>query len=109
MSPFMIMLSMYLVCMVLTQFITNSAVTNAFKTLAALICVQSGYDATALMLATIEGAANCYLTPMAVPAMTMGSEAGGYTMKDHFKLGLPLSIVRFVLFCLYIPLVFPLK
>ena len=109
MSPIMIMIVMYLVCMVLTQFITNSAVTNAFKTLAALICVQNGYDATALMLATTEGAANCYLAPMAAPAMTMGSEAGGYSMKDHFKMGLPLAIVRFIIFCIYIPLVFPLK
>ncbi len=107
-SPFAIMVSMYIVCMVLTQFITNSAVNNAFKTLAALISVQNGYDATALMLATTEGSANCYLAPMAVPAMTMGSEAGGYTMKDHFKLGVPLSIVRLVIFCIYVPLMFPL-
>lgn len=109
MSPIFIMITMYLVCMILTQFITNSAVTNAFKTLAALICVQNGYDATALMLATTEGAANCYLAPMAAPAMTMGSEAGGYSMKDHFKMGLPLAIVRFIIFCIYIPIVFPLK
>ena len=108
MSPVLIMICMYLVCMILTQFITNSAVTNAFKTLAALICVQNGFDATALMLATTQGSANCYLTPMAVPAMTMGSEAGGYSMKDHFKLGLPLSIVSFIIFCIYVPLVFPL-
>ena len=108
MSPILIMICMYLVCMILTQFITNSAVTNAFKTLAALICVQNGYDATALMLATTEGAGNCYLAPMAAPAMTMGSEAGGYSMKDHFKMGLPLAIARFIIFCIYIPLVFPL-
>ena len=34
-SPFMTMVSMYLVCFILTQFVTNSAVNNAFKTLAA--------------------------------------------------------------------------
>ena len=107
-SPIAIMVSMYAVCLILTQFITNSAVNNAFKTLAALISVQNGYDATALMLATTEGSANCYLAPMAAPAMTMGSEAGGYSLKDHFKLGLPLTIVRFVIFCIYIPIIFPL-
>lgn len=109
MSPFWIMASMYLICLVLTQFITNSAVTNAFKTLAALICVQNGYDARALMISTTEGAGNCYLAPMAAPAMTMGYEAGGYTMKQHFKMGLPLTLARFAIFCIYIPLVFPLK
>ena len=84
-SPVMTMVLMYLVCCVLTQFITNSAVNNAFKMLAALICVQNGYDARALMLSTNEGSANCYLFPAAAPAMTMGFEAGGYTLKQHFK------------------------
>lgn len=109
MSPFWIMVTMYIVCMILTQFITNSAVNNAFKTLAALISVQNGFDARALMLCTIEGSSNCYLGPLAAPAMTMGYEAGGYSMKDHFKMGLPLAILRMIIFVIYIPLVFPLK
>ena len=107
-SPIVIMIAMYLICMLLTQFITNSAVNNAFKTLAALIAVQGGYDARALMLCTTEGSGNCYLAPTAAPAMTMGYEAGGYSMKDHFRMGLPLAIVRFAIFVLYVPLVFPL-
>lgn len=109
MSPFMTMVTMYLICMFLTQFITNSAVSNAFKTLAALISVQNGYDARALMLCSTEGSGNCYLFPPAAPAMTMGYEAGNYSLKDHFKMGLPLSLVRFAIFLIYTPLVFPLK
>lgn len=108
MSPFMTMLSMYIICFILTQFITNSAVNNAFKTLAALICVQNGYDARALMLSCQEGATNCYLTPMAAPAMTMGYEAGGYRMKDYLKMGSVLCFIRFITFILYVPIVFPL-
>ena len=108
MSPFWIMFLMYAVCMILTQFMANSSVNNAFKTLAALISVQNGYDARALMLSTQEGSSNCYLTPMAAPGMTMGYEAGGYTMKQYFKMGIPLVIVRMLLFVLYVPLVFPL-
>ena len=108
MSPFMTMVSMYLVCFILTQFITNSAVNNAFKTLAALICVQNGYDARALMLSCQEGSSNCYLTPMAAPAMTMGYEAGGYRMKDYLKMGAVLCLIRLAAFVIYVPIVFPL-
>ena len=107
-SPVMTMILMYIVCCVLTQFITNSAVNNAFKMLAALICVQNGYDARALMLSTQEGSANCYLFPAAAPAMTMGFEAGGYTVKQHFKQGLYLSLVRFLCFVIWVPMIFPL-
>lgn len=109
MSPLLIMISMYLVCMILTQFITNSAVGNAFRTMAALIAVQSGYDARALMLAVAQGSGNCYLTSMAAPAMTMGFESGGYTTKQFMKQGLILSAVRFLAFVLWVPFVFPLK
>lgn len=109
MSPFMIMMCMYIICMILTQFITNSAVNSSFKTLAALISVQNGFDARALMLASAEGSANAYLTPMAGPVMTMGYEAGGYTMKQFFILGLPLAIIRLLIFAIYVPAVFPLR
>lgn len=87
----------------------NSAVNNAFKTLAALICVQNGYDARALMLTCQEASSNCYLTPMAAPAMTMGYEAGGYKMKDYLKMGILLCFIRFITFLVYVPVVFPLK
>ena len=109
MSPIMTMICMYIVCFVLTQFITNSAVSNAFKTLAALISVQNGYDARALMLSVTEASTNCYLTPMAAPAMTMGYEAGGYKMKDSLRMGAVLCLVRFVTFVAYVPFVFPLR
>lgn len=109
MSPIMTMIVMYLVSMILTQFVSNSAVNNAFKTLAALISVQNGYDARALMLCTQEGSSNCYLFPAAAPAMMMGYEAGGYNLKQFFKQGLYLSVVRFLCFVLYVPLIFPLS
>ena len=60
MSPFMIMISMYLLCMILTQFVSNSAVSNAFKTLAAMIAVQNGYSSVALMSTAIDASSNCY-------------------------------------------------
>ena len=109
MPPVMIMLCMYIICMILTQFVSRSAVSSAFRTLAAVIAVQNGYDPRALMLAVTEGANNAYCTPMAEPAITIGSEKGGYTMWQHFKMTFPLMLVDLLIFAIYIPLVFPLK
>lgn len=108
MSPVMTMVLMYLVCCILTQFVSNSAVSNAFKTLAALISVQNGYDARALMLSAQEGSSNCYLFPAAAPGMTLAYESGGYSLKQHFKQGILFTLVRFLIFVLYVPLVYPL-
>lgn len=108
MSPFGVMISMYLVCCALTHFVTNSSVNNTFRPLSILIAVQNGWNPVALMLAVTLGSANCYMTPMAAPAMTLGYEAGEYTSKQYLKQGLILSIAHFICFALWVPLMFPL-
>lgn len=108
MNPLLIMICMYFVCMVLTQFMTNSAVSNVFKMISAVIAIQSGYNPMALMLAATEGASNAYLMPTAAPIGTMIYDAGGYSLKQYFKLGILYSLVRFVIFVIWVPLLYPL-
>lgn len=108
MSPIMIMISMYLICMVLTQFLTNSAVSNIFKMLAAVIAIQNGFNPTALMLAANQGAGNSDLLPTATPIGSMVYDAGGYSMKQYFKQGIPSSIAKFIIFILWVPILYPL-
>ncbi len=108
MPPVVIMISMYIVCMILTQFMSNLAVGSAFRTLAAVIAVQFGYDGRAMMLSAQEGASNAFMLPTATPAMMMGYEAGGYKIKDFIKMGLPVTILMTIIFAIYTPNVFPL-
>ena len=102
------MIAMYLVCMILTQFMSNMAVGSAFQTLAAVIAVQFGYDGRAMMLSAQEGASNAFMLPTATPAMMMGYEAGGYRIKDFVKMGIPVTILMTIIFSLYTPMMFPL-
>lgn len=106
--PVVIMIAMYLVCMILTQFMSNMAVGSAFQTLAAVIAVQFGYDGRAMMLSAQEGASNAFMLPTATPAMMMGYEAGGYRIKDFVKMGIPVTILMTIIFSLYTPMMFPL-
>lgn len=108
MPPVVIIISMYIVCMILTQFMSNLAVGSAFRTLAAVIAVQFGYDGRAMMLSAQEGASNAFMLPTATPAMMMGYEAGGYRIKDFIKMGLPVTILMTIIFAIYTPNVFPL-
>ena len=108
MSPFMVMLSMYLICMILTQFLQNSTVSNIFRMLAVVIAVQNGYSAMAMFLAATQGTGNCFLMPTANTNATMLYEAGGYTVKEWAKQGIVYSFVTIIVFCIYIPLLFPL-
>ena len=94
--------------MLLTQFMSNLAVGSAFRTLAAVIAVQFGYDGRAMMMSAQEGASNCFMLPTATPAMMMGYEAGGYRIKDFVRMGLPITILMTIIFSIYTPYMFPL-
>ena len=107
-SAWVVMMAMYLFCTILTQFISNPAVSAAFLPLAALIAVENGYDPRALMLAAILGAANCWLMPTSGPLSLICFEKGGYSKKTFLKLGIPLALLHALIFAIYIPLVFHL-
>ena len=108
-SPIVVMAAMYFICSILTQFMSNATVSNAFKSLAAIIAVQGGYDSRAMIICTTQGSASAFLAPTSAPVMTAAYDAGGYTLKDYLKMGLPQYILNFLVFILYTPLVFPLK
>lgn len=108
MPGFVIMIAMYVVCMFFTQFMSNLAVGAAFRTLAAVIAVQFGYDGRAMVLSAQLGCSNAYILPTGTPAMMMGYEYANYKMKDFIRLGIPVTIVLLVCFAIYTPLIFPL-
>ena len=107
MSGFWIMVFLFIVCCVLTQFMTNSAVANAFRPVAAIMALALGNDPRALMLAVERGSQNAYCTPMCTPGFAMAYEAGGYTMKQFFKLGILTTVCDLIVFCAVIPQIFP--
>lgn len=107
MSPFMIMVCMYLVCFVLTQFLQNSTVSNIFRMLATVIAVQNGWNAMPMFLAAQQGTGNSFLMPTANTISVMMYETGGYNVKQWFKCGIVYTIAHFIIFCLYIPRLFP--
>ena len=107
MSPFMIMVGMYLVCFVLTQFLQNSTVSNIFRMLATVIAVQNGWNAMPMFLAAQQGTGNSFLMPTANTISVMMYETGGYNVKQWFKCGIVYTIAHFIIFCLYIPRLFP--
>ena len=109
MSGFMIMMCMYLLCAVLTQFMSNSTVSQLFGMLAVIIAVGKGYRSMALYLAAYQGCANAYMLPTSNLNNNMLFEMGGYRMKDWMKQGLIYTVLDIVIFAVYIPLLYPLN
>jgi len=50
-----------------------------------------------------------FLTPIAHPANILVMGPGGYRFRDYLKVGLPLTLLVFILIMLLVPLLWPLK
>lgn len=106
--PFLIMFAMYLVTMILSQFLQNSAVNSIFRLIAPVIAIQGGFNPTALMLAASMGSANTFLMPTANAVATMVYGDSGMSLKQWFLSGLPYALMYMVIFMVWVPIVYPL-
>lgn len=104
-SPIVIGGLIFVICAVLTQFMSNSAVGSAFKTLAILLAVQCGFDARVGFFASSMGSNNCFCTPMASPTQTIAYGEGKYTMKQFLLCGLPYTIIYLAVYLVWVPFI----
>ena len=61
-----------------------------------------------MFLATTQGTGSCFLMPTANTNANMLYESGGYTMGEWAKQGVVYSLAAIVVFCVYVPILFPL-
>ena len=71
--------------------------------------MSSELDANLLPFAIIImfGASSSFMTPMGYQTNLMVQGAGGYTVKDFFKVGVGLSVIVGLMVLLIVPLVWP--
>lgn len=106
-SPYIILLSFFLLTGGLTQLISNTAAAVIIAPLALAIAQQLNIQPQALLM-TVAVAASCaFLTPVGSPTNTIIMGVGNYRFKDFFKAGLPMFILCMVLTVLLLPLLFP--
>jgi len=97
-----IVCSLLLLTTLLTSFVTNvGAVSIAFP-LAYAMSERLQIDGTPLYLAIAYAASAAFLTPIGYQTNLMVYGPGGYTFRDFFKIGIPVTIVYLstVLLCL---------
>ena len=85
--------SLYLLSMIISSFLSNAAVAIVFTPIAIAISNYSGIDPRPLIFAVCLGASNSFLTPIGYQTNMMVYAPGQYKFNDFIKVGLPLSIV----------------
>lgn len=107
-SPVMILALVYLVTMVLTEFLSNNATAILLTPIAIGLAQGLGVDPRPFVVAVMFAASNAFATPIGYQTNMFVYSAGGYRFTDFMWIGLPLNVIVWIASSLLIPQIWPL-
>ncbi len=107
-GPFALILAVYFIGLVLTEFLSNNAVAVIYTPIAIELAQKLGHDPRPFVVAVMFSATLAFATPVGYQTNMMVYGPGGYRFSDFTKVGLPLNIIVMLVSCALIPLIWPL-
>lgn len=93
---------------IMTNIISNNAAAVIGTPIAIGIAQQLNLPAEPFVLAVLFGANMSYATPMAYKTNLLVMTAGGYTFNDFLRIGIPLTIIMWIVFSWVLPILYNL-
>ena len=106
-SPYMLFTVLFLVCGLLTQFMSNTASAALLCPIGLEIAGALGVSPLTVVLALGFSASAAYFTPVATPPNTLICGPANLNFMDYVKIGGPLFLLTYLLALLIIPLRWP--
>jgi di/tricarboxylate transporter len=103
-GPFMVLCVFYLITMILTALMSNSATAVLLAPLAIGVAQTLQVDPHPFLIAITFAASTCFTTPVGYQTNAMVYGPGGYKYLDYLIVGLPLNIIFFVISVTVIPI-----
>ncbi len=107
-NPVIVLAIVFIFCIILTQFMDNTALVNIFTPIAVAACMQNHISCLPILAAIDASCLASYSTPLASPSALMAYRLGGYSMKEMMKFSLPLILLSTVVSVIWIPFYFSL-
>jgi di/tricarboxylate transporter len=107
-SPFLMILCVYFLGLVLTEFLSNNAVAVIYTPIVIELAQSLGLDARPFVVAVMFSASVAFATPVGYQTNMMVYGPGGYRFSDYMRVGIPLNIITGLVASALIPLIWPL-
>lgn len=92
-NPYLLLVVIYLMTVLFTETITNTAVAAILLPVAVAVAEQSATNPRPFIIAIAIGASMAFLTPIGYQTNLMVMGPGGYTPRDYLKSGIPLAVL----------------
>jgi di/tricarboxylate transporter len=107
-SPFLLILCVYFIGMVMTEFLSNNAVAVIYTPIAIELARSLDLDPRPFAVAVMFSATLAFATPIGYQTNMMVYGPGGYRFYDYMKIGIPLNIICWLVASALIPVIWPL-
>lgn len=107
-SPFLMILCVYFLGLVLTEFLSNNAVAVIYTPIAIELATNLGLDPRGFVVAVMFSASVAFATPVGYQTNMMVYGPGGYRFSDFMRVGIPLNLITGLVASALIPLIWPL-
>jgi len=107
-GPQMIMVGLFVLTTIITEFMSNAAAAVLVAPIAISTAQSLGADPRAFVMGVGMAAANSFLFPIGHQANVLVFGPGGYKFFDFTKVGLPLTLLIWVLLIVFLPIFWPL-
>ena len=97
----------YLLTTTMTEIMTNNAAAALVFPIALATAQSLGVSPWPFIMAVAYGASASFLSPFGYQTNLMVYSVGKYSIKDFFKIGLPVFIINAIVALVLIPVVFP--
>ena len=108
-QPYILLGLIYLITMILTEVSSNTATAIIMAPIVMAVTNQMGIDARPFIFAVCFAASASFVTPVGYQTNLMVYGPGGYKFSDFIKVGMPLSIIFWLLAILFIPIIWPFQ
>ncbi len=108
-GPLAVLIAIYVIAVVFTEMLTNSAAAVLVFPLALSAAAELGLNPRPFIMAVVFGASFGFATPIGYQTNLMVYGPGGYRFRDFLRVGLPLNVLMGLLAVTMIPQVWPLQ